>query len=262
VVRANREKDGGFRVYKLPFQFASSSNDQRLLELLKLMGIGGPSTNPSAPPGTIIDIGLPHESITFAKAGFETQSFEARQEGYNTILSALSQEDVSVQSRVHLHHTALSNYTGTTEIFDAEDSSSLVKGAVVNGDPEKVKFLRQGERVETVTVTTLDNHFRSLISSTSVVGIKIDTQGVEPEIFLGAQSILGNSATRPRAIVTEYCSRFRPFEELSVGMHLLIGLGYACYYADESEEEIVVTAESGFCSDFYCTHEPLQVNPH
>jgi hypothetical protein len=179
----------------------------------------------------------------------------------------------SLRSRVHLHRTALSNYTGTTELFDAATSSSLLKGAVVNGAIEERKFLRSGQRVEVVPVTTLDDHFRSLASSRSngdsspvlsVVGMKIDTQGVEPEILMGAQSILGNPASRPRVVVIEYFTRFRAFDELSVGLRLLIGLGYYCYYEQGAAlgTSMVVTPETEFEGDFYCTHKPLIAPPN
>jgi hypothetical protein len=36
------------------------------------------------------------------------------------------------------------------------------------------------------------------------VGIKIDTQGMEPEIFMGARSILNNHSARLCAMVMEF----------------------------------------------------------
>jgi hypothetical protein len=78
------------------------------------------------------------------------------------------------------------------------------------------------------------------------VGIQIDTQGVVPEIL-------------PRAIVMEYCTRFHPFDELSIGVHLRIGLGYTCYYHQGTKlgASFVITPETDFEGEFYCTAEPL-----
>jgi hypothetical protein len=264
VVQANRAKPEGLRVYELPVALAgvADQNDVRLEHLLKLVG-AGPSTN-----RTVIDIGLPTESITFATSGYLVQAFEARVRGYAEVSERLQALEAPIRRRIQLHHAALSNFTGTTDLFDAEDSSSLLRGAVENFSAEKVKFERTGGRVETVPVTTLDHHFRSLAASrdddaapalaASVVGIKVDTQGAEPEIFMGAESILSDPATRPRAIVMEYCARLRPFDDLSAGLHLLIGLGYSCYYeGGHGGGSMVITAQSGFCGDFYCTHRPL-----
>jgi hypothetical protein len=272
VVQANRAKPEGLRVYASPVTLAGEryENDLRLLQLLKLLG-AGPSTKPGAPrPGVIVDIGLPKESVTFAKSGYLVQAFEARLRGYMEVSEALQQLEAPVRARIQLHHTALSNYTGITEIFDANDSSSLLRGAVVNGRIEEEKFEKAGKRVETVPLTTLDRHFRSLAASqdddaapapaASVVGIQIDTQGVEPEIFMGAESILSDPATRLRVIVMEYCAPFRPFDELSTGIHLLIGLGYTCYYEQlyNFNSSMVITPGFGFSGDFYCTHQPLK----
>jgi hypothetical protein len=266
VVQANRAKPEGLRVYESPIALAgvADQNDVRLEQLLKLLG-ANPSTN-----CTVIDIGLPMESITFATSGYLVQAFEARVRGYADVSEKLQALEASIRQRIQLHHTALSNFTGTTDLFDAEDSSSLIRGAVVNFGAEKVKFERTGQRVETVPVTTLDHHLRSLAASrdddsapaltASIVGIKIDTQGAEPEIFMGAESILSSPATRPRVIVMEYCARLRSYDELSVGVHLLHGLGYSCYYQQGFGigASMVITAESGFCGDFYCTHQPLK----
>jgi FkbM family methyltransferase len=261
VVQSNQAKPIGFRVYETPVPFEQKANDLRLLQLLNYLSLEDPSIDPIASPGaTVIDIGLPTESMTYAKAGYQVQAFEARQQGYDLVMGFLNQLNATERGRVHLHRTALSNYTGTTDIFDANDSASLLKGAVVNGGVEEQKFIRHGGRMETVPVTTLDQHFRSLASPSSVVGMKVDTQGVEPEIFMGAQSLLGNPAAQPRAIAMEYCTRFRPFEESSVGVHLLIGLGYTCYYEQGTNHgaSLVITAETYFEGDLYCTNVPLR----
>jgi hypothetical protein len=277
IVRANRARPDGLRVYESPLAFERGGNTFPLLQILQHLGV-----EPAA-GATIVDVGLPAESITFAAAGYRVQAFEARQDGYHNILRRIKKDlgrDEAAQKRIQLHHIALSNYTGTTEIFYAKDSSSLLKGAVLNGPKEKAKFLGSGRRVETVPVTTLDNYFRSLPASSggdaaaaaaaappvlaaSIVGMKIDTQGVEPEIFMGAQGLLADPNTRPRAIVTEYCTYLRPFDELSVGLHLLIGLGYTCYYHQGNKfnlgESTVITPETVFEGDLHCTHRPLTV---
>jgi FkbM family methyltransferase len=261
IVNANRAKTDGLRVYKSPVRFEHPvDNGFRLMQLLELLGVD-PATNPRASPSTIIAIGLRTESLWFARAGYHVHAFEARQEGCKLVSERLTKLIPSMRSQVQLHLTALSNYAGTTDIYDANDSSSLLRGAVINGRREKRKFTG---RVETVPVTTLDLVFRSLDPklATSVVGMQVDTQGVEPEIFMGAQSILENPATRPRVIVTEYTSRFRKFEELSVGLHLLIGLGYTCYYDQGKEstlgESTVISPTNEFDGDFYCTIVPLE----
>jgi hypothetical protein len=129
-----------------------------------------PSTNPDAPPGMIIATGLPTEAAYFAKDGYRVQAFEARQKGYDQVFEHLSQLSAPKRSRVQLHQLALSNNTGTTEIFDAEDRSSLLKSAVEEHELALKKFERTGNRRETVPVTTLDHHFRSSISSSTAPG--------------------------------------------------------------------------------------------
>jgi FkbM family methyltransferase len=283
-VAADRARPGGgllVRECPVPFK-PRSNNGQRLVQILRVLDGAAASPPPPGrrPPsrgGTVVDVGLPVESIGLARAGYRVQAFEARRSGYEQVLERLDRDlrGRALRGRVQLHRAALSNYTGATEIYDASTSSSLLEGAVANGAIEEKKFDKEGRRTETVPVTTLDDHFRSLASEAKnagaaaaaaavvVVGMKVDTQGVEPEIFMGARSLLEDPARRPLAIVFEYCTRLRPFDELSVGLRLLLGLGYECYYprgnalSRKHGASAVVTEDTEVCSDFYCTSEPL-----
>jgi hypothetical protein len=145
---------------------------------------------------------------------------------------------------------------------NALDSSGLLSSAV-QSKKEKPKFEKYGQTMETVHVEKLDtflfkNDFNNTITNKAaaptttekspsahqqqqpqqqqIVDMKIDTQGVEPEIFMGSRQLLTSSSASsssssppPLVIVTEYCTRLRVHEELSIGPHLLRGLGYTYY---------------------------------
>eukprot|EP00978_Attheya_sp_CCMP212_P008380 scaffold19730_cov40-Attheya_sp.AAC.2 len=66
--------------------------------------------------------------------------------------------------------------------------------------------------MESVPLHQLDTYV------TSAVGMKIDTQGVEPEIFMGAERLLTSRAGAPLVIFMEHCSRLRPIPDLLCGV--------------------------------------------
>ena len=214
-----------------PFPYnISSRNDVGLLQLLCYTGS-------YKIPSKIIDIGLPGESIYFAEKGHQSVAFEAREEGFKSIKAAIESKGLS--DRIKLHHTALSNFTGHMKIYDARDSSSLFKSAVDVG-PELKKRSEEGMRETDVHVSTLDAYIDSADA------MKIDTQGAEPEIFMGAEKVF--TSGMPFPLIMEYCTRLRDFPELEIGLHILRGLGYQCY----ARQDLTISKDSSFCGDFYC----------
>lgn len=239
-----------------PLQNIPLENDKAIVKILKHYKLT-PSSDPKHNNLTIIDIGLPSESILFATQGYTVEAFEARTEGIKRVQNGYSQHPLHVQERIHLHHTALSNVSNTTlQIYDANDSSSLLESAV-QSKKEKPKFEQYGQRMETVQVEQLDS-FLTTPTTTVVVAIKIDTQGVEGEIFMGSQQLLSPSKQHPppKVIVTEYCTRLRPYLELRVGIHLLDGLGYTCYLRPTAAfpQPLVLDETMDYCGDFVCLH--------
>jgi hypothetical protein len=100
--------------------------------------------------------------------------------------------------------------------------------------------------------------------------MKVDTQGVEPEIFMGSRQLLTittagsssstSSSSPPLVIVTEYCTRLQVYEELSIGPHFLRGLGCTCYRRSQGYIQPTfidfVTPIEVLCGDFVCIHYP------
>eukprot|EP00568_Trieres_chinensis_P005172 CAMPEP_0183300522 /NCGR_PEP_ID=MMETSP0160_2-20130417/6927_1 /TAXON_ID=2839 ORGANISM="Odontella Sinensis, Strain Grunow 1884" /NCGR_SAMPLE_ID=MMETSP0160_2 /ASSEMBLY_ACC=CAM_ASM_000250 /LENGTH=322 /DNA_ID=CAMNT_0025462961 /DNA_START=48 /DNA_END=1016 /DNA_ORIENTATION=+ len=234
---------GPLLIHPFPFGLKATSkkrrNDLIILEILHHLGIGSNGTNEL----TIIDIGLPSESLTFAREGFHVEAFEARKEGFQQIASKIVDQDLS--GLINLHNVALSNQTGKMEIFDADDSSSLLESAITGG-PEKAKLAKTGGRKEEVQLELLDNFV------TSAVAMKIDTQGVEPEIFMGSEKLLRSRSRGPMLILMEYCNRLRPLEELVRGVHLLHGLGFTCHLLG-IQDSFELMKNTKFCGDFICT---------
>jgi FkbM family methyltransferase len=258
---------GPLHIPLMPFN-VSMENDKAVLQVLQHFGF-----NPKQQDNlTIIDIGLPSESILFAQKGYNVQAFEARAEGIQRVQKAYAQQPIHVQQRIHLHHTALSNVSNTTLfMYDALDSSSLLESAV-QARKEKPKFEMYGQRMEQVPVERLDHfiiHHRETRNNMNVnvvvVAIKIDTQGVESEIFMGSRQLLLPEQQRqqqqqrhpPVVILTEYCTRLRAYEELRIGPHLLDGLGYTCYLRPTStfSEPLVLDANLEYCGDLVCIHQ-------
>jgi hypothetical protein len=168
------------------------------------------------------------------------------------------QVSTNLQDHITLCYTALGNVSNVTmHMYNALDSSSLLSSAV-QSTMEKPKFEKFGQTMVTVHVEQLDtflfgNDYNNTITTKAAaptttpkspsaqqqhprqrfVAVKIDTQGVEPKIFMGSRQVLTSSSTSssspsPFVIVTEYCTRLRVYEELSIGPHLLRGLGYTC----------------------------------
>jgi len=228
---------GPIQIQKFPYPI-SESNDVGLMQLLCYAG-GFKEKN------AFIDIGLPTESLHFAAHGHTSEAFEARKEGYDSVKKLI--EENGLQDQINLHNMALSNSTGTIKIYEARDSSSLLKSAVDVG-PELQKRHEEGMKETMVNTAPLD----TFVSEADAM--KIDTQGVEPEIFMGAQKVLNSGLPFP--ILMEYCSRLRSFQDLSVGVHILRGLGYQCY----TNKAFILDQSADFCGDFYCAKNIKQAN--
>ena len=80
-------------------------NDNKLLFALRFYG----SVENVSHQCTIVDIGLPTESFTFARSGHHVHAFEARSSAYSAVRRQLQKLPPEVQNRVEIHHTALGN---------------------------------------------------------------------------------------------------------------------------------------------------------
>lgn len=105
-------------------------------------------------------------------------------------------------------------------------------------------------RESIVPVSTLDAFVQSADA------MKIDTQGTEPEIFMGAEKVF--TSGKPFPLIMEYCSRLRNFAQLEIGVHISRGLGYQSY----ARKQFTLSEESNFCGDFYCAKELQEQNCH
>lgn len=213
----------------------SSQNDLALLELLRFTGVENQT-------GILINIGLPTESFTFASKGYKVFAFEARKSAYDTLQRRIRGKKLSQQ--ISLANVALSNYTGRASLWSARDSSSLAETAITKG-PEYKKWSEEKKQREEVNVARLDDFV------SQAVGMKIDVQGLEPEILMGASKLFG-SLSKPMVILMEYCSRLRPFSELVPGVHLLRGLGYTCHHRKFGGKELRLDEHLDFCGDLMC----------
>jgi hypothetical protein len=232
-------------------------------------------------------LGLPSESILFAKSGYYVYAFEARQEGIQRVQNAMAKQlPTNLQDHITLYHTALGNVSNVImSMYNALDSSRLLSSAV-QSKKEKPKFEKFGQTMETVHVEQLDtfqfgNDYNNLITNNAaaptttekspsaqqqqpqqqrIVAMKIDTQGVEPQVFMGSRQLLASTSSSssppPLVIVTEYCTRLRVYEELSIGPHLLRGLGYTCYLRPTVtfSQPLMLSPQLDYCGDFVCIH--------
>lgn len=157
-------------------------------------------------------------------------------------------------------HAAVSNRTGMADFYLAHDSSSLIKSAV-KGGTELDRWKSTNMATESVPVIQLDNYVRRCDA------MKLDTQGNEPEILMGAESILTGSPDGLPVIYYEYCTHLRDVNELNTGIHLLRGLGYTCYtwYTEDlvgaerlrrPDPRITVDRDAAFCGNIVCTRAP------
>ncbi|KAL7559645.1 hypothetical protein ACA910_006244 [Epithemia clementina (nom. ined.)] len=246
-------------IYPLPLNVCPSPN--AILDVFKHIGVmshsypNGEGTVTTPVPNTVIGIGLPTNLLDYAQKGFWVQGFEACKSAYNQVLEEV--EHHKLQHLITIHHTALSNRSNQTmEIFDADDSSSLLKTVILGGGTKakRHKFKSRGQKKEIVSLQKLDDFV------TNAVGLKIDTQGGEPEILMGAPILLSEHPERgPFVILTEYCFYMLPLLELQLGLCLLHGLGYSCYYlthtADQKPQPALETL-TDYCGDLLCIRSP------
>jgi FkbM family methyltransferase len=222
------------------------------------------STNPT---NVIVDVGLPTEASVFSRHGYRTFGFEASSSTAKYLQKMFGDDNNTV-----IVHAAVSNRTGMADFYLAHDSSSLSKSAVGAG-VELDKWKSTAMATESVPVVALDNHVKRCDA------MKLDAQGNEPEILMGAESILTGSADGLPVIYYEYCTYLRDVTELHTGLHLLRGLGYVCYSVEDFGQagrlgradvsvRIRVDLDLQYCGNVVCTrakwptHQQQQPVPH
>lgn len=209
-------------------------------------------TDTVAPTNVIVDVGLPTEAALFSQHGYRTFGFEASTETAKRL-----QKNFADDNKTEIVHAAVSNRTGMADFYLAHDSSSLSKSAVEVGT-ELNKWKSTNMATESVPLVQLDNHVRRCDA------MKLDAQGNEPEILMGAQSILTGSADGLPVIYYEYCTYLRDVAELNTGVHLLRGLGYTCYSLEDFggagrlgrtdlSSRITVDRDVAYCGNIVCT---------
>lgn len=236
---ARSESKGPIYILPLPFE-ARKTPAEAVLDLLCLSGA------PAGFQAIIVDVGLPEEAQLFKKFGHKVVGFEARKTQAERLRTQFRED-----SNVKIVHSALSNYSGDTVLFDAKDSASLLQTAVAGrlNSPESRKWQGTGRLEETVPVNTLDQFVHECDA------LKVDVQGSEPEVLMGAHDVFCHSSRSP-VVYMEYCTRLREKNELMIGLHLLRGLGYNCYWSKPDFE--YVTESFNFCGDLYCTRHLLR----
>src|SRR5690606_29087873 len=97
------------------------------------------------------------------------------------------------RSRTRLFHTAVGNSTGDTVIYDCEDEDGSPYASFYK---EAIEDIRERRAVvHSVKVDTLDN----LIPQEhvdNIVFIKIDTEGAEKDVLLGATKVLNSASLK------------------------------------------------------------------
>lgn len=217
----------------------SGKNDEDLLKLLCHARVHPGNT-------TLVDVGLPTESLTFVRHGYSVHGFEPRESAFNEVSRKITL--LELDHLIILHNVALGNHSGQSELWLAMDSSSLLESAIRIG-PEKGKFKISGGKIIRTRIERLDTYVRD------AAGMKLDTQGTEPELLMGAEYLLTNKTNAPKVILMEYCSRLRPFESLEGGPHLLRALGYTCYV--RNREPFALDKNTTFCGDLIFLQSPF-----
>lgn len=133
------------------------------------------------PPSLLLDIGAldGKNAIAFAKSGVHrVYSFEPTPAKIPRIRDNL--HNAGVAQNVTLFNLALANYSGETELW--------VQGGALGSPQDQLgKPKWKGGRKTTVRVDTLDN---IVGLSDRVLYAKIDTQGQDPLVLLGAEALL------------------------------------------------------------------------
>ncbi len=137
-------------------------------------------------------------------------------------------------TRIRLHPEALSDQSGTATLYGSDDMSSLNKGVHTGADrvaPAEVPLARLDDVLD--------------IEGPTVSLIKIDVQGHELEVLLGARAVI--SRHRPALILEHEDNLYRSSEEANQRKislaNLLSELGYETLYISRWGPDLLVAVD-------------------
>lgn len=173
------------------------------------------------PPSLVIDVGAydGRDAVAYASGGHRVISFEPSPQKQSLIKKRLAASGFA--QRIQFKSMALSNFTGHAEFTvqrTREDDKSQY------GSQQDAMFVPYASgKTVTVAVDTLDN----VVGDQDILYLKVDAQGHDPEILLGASSLIKRG--RIAAITFEVSPKLAPEPQLYVDViQWLHDMGYQC----------------------------------
>jgi FkbM family methyltransferase len=174
-------------------------------------------------PGLTLDIGAFNggDAIAYAAAGHRVHSFEPVPNKAEAI-TKLFAANVNAQ-RLTMNQVALANNSGEIQFTVNPGVGSLLDGIQTSN-----QAAIPGSKLVSVRVSTLDNELEKLEPNTEeIVFMKIDAQGHDGEVILGAKKLLAKHRIARLAFeVTPALSSVATYVEAFTFLH---NVGYKCF---------------------------------
>ncbi|KAG7352227.1 FkbM family methyltransferase [Nitzschia inconspicua] len=173
------------------------------------------SLKKETPPMAVVEVGMHRakQCLQAAKMGFEAHCIEPSPKSFQHIAFEVNNTaSPDVQKRIHLYNVAAGSVESTVPFVTSGGTGDHV-GKVDMWKMEKMDdaasdatFTTTRETVVHVPVKPLDTILQHGIPSNTIIHLlKVDTQGFEPQVFAGLNSML--SQHRIRYILTEFWPR-------------------------------------------------------
>lgn len=161
--------------------------------------------------GIFIDVGanLGYYSLLAGSLGYKVVAFEPLNKNYNVFQKSIDQNNFNI---------ILSNKAVTNQ------SNQTISLQYVNTNMGGASSFQQGLSQQATTIT-LDDYFKD--KEEDIAFIKIDTEGYEPEVILGAQNLIKNG--KIGIILVEITPEFRSVELYAQMIWYLLNNNYIMF---------------------------------
>lgn len=179
-------------------------------------------------PAVFVDVGANIGWFSFIAAnyGYKVLAFEPFRENLARFNHSLCLNDDEVRKRVTLFPFALGTRDGITceqwatptnhgnaiTVCDSDESLRVKKMLDISGHDYLGRI--QMRRLDEI----MGDDYLGIAAGESVV-MKIDTEGFEAAVIMGARKFFGNAGTKPKVVYSEFCRQFISKAGLSMGMN-------------------------------------------
>ena len=187
------------------------------VSLLELFGI-----NPKNIIAIDVGANIGNHSVFFAQHFYQVLSFEPNQTTYKIL-----EFNLGFYENAHPFNTALSSFNGYGDLWVQES----------NPGRSSLAYIHKGSSANTVKIQKLDDYQELILSKKSDIGlIKLDVEGLENDVILGAKEII--KAHRPVITFEQRIQEFNSGEAETLTVRLLRSLEYVILSVDDSRKRV------------------------